>query len=154
MPDASQVRSRRNNLNSSDCLALPAHQSEQFRLFGFYSGGCEKRGCAGRSGCTKLGVPDKCTPETAVGAVLSKSIRLFDHPSFRAVGVENIFQSYLSEAPHVVNHGITGVPEALWFYSFCGCSAVDVSWAQISGFQGSSNETDLYFASSLARRQA
>ena len=111
MPDASQVRSRRNNLNSSDCLALPAHQSEQFRLFGFYSGGCEKRGCAGRCGCKKRGVPDKYTPETAVGAVLCKSVRLFDHPSFRAVGIENIFQSYLSEAPHVVDQGITAVPE-------------------------------------------
>ena len=111
VPDAGQVLSRRNNLNSSDCLALPAQQSEQFRLFGSCSGGCEKRGCAGRSGCTKRGVPDKCTPGIAVGAVVSNSIRLFDHPSFRAVGVENLFQSYLSEAPHVVDHGITAVSE-------------------------------------------
>ena len=92
MPDAGQVLSRRNNLNSSDCLALLAQQSEQFRLFGSCSGGCEKQGCAGRSGCTKRGVPDKCTPEIVVGAILYKSVRLFDHHSFRAVGIEHFFQ--------------------------------------------------------------
>ena len=75
----------------------------------------------------KRGVPDMCTPETAVGAVLFKSVRLFDHPRFRAVGIEQIFQSYLLEVPHVMNHETTAVAKALWHHCVCGCSAVDVS---------------------------
>ena len=79
--------------------------------------------------CTKRGVPDMCTPEIAVGAALSKSVRLFDLPRFGAVGVEHIFQSHFSEAPHVVNRAITAVPEGLRHQSSCGGSAVDVPQA-------------------------
>ena len=70
-----------------------------------------------------------CTPETAVGAVLSESVRLFDHPGFRAVGVDIFFLSNLLEVPHVVNHEMIAVPEGIRHKSSCGCSAVDVPQA-------------------------
>ena len=40
---------------------------------------------SGRAGCTTPEVSDKCRPETAVGMALSKLLRLFDRPRFRAV---------------------------------------------------------------------
>ena len=79
-----------------------------------------------RHGCTKPGVPDKCTPGTALGAILLKLLNIFDRPCFRSRQLQNhekhsSVPHYWVSYPNRIHWNISSVP---YNYVFsCECSA-------------------------------